>query len=96
MLCPAEKQRIRTNYMKRKVDKTTQSPICNMCHKKNQTISHIVGKCEKSEQKEYNVARIVHLELCAKYNLKKIEKWYEHDPKGVVENEEVKILSFQW
>ena len=27
-----------------------------------------------------------------KYNLKRSEKWYEHAPGGVVENEEVKIL----
>ena len=68
-----------------------------MCDKKNETISHIVTKCEKLAQKEYkrrhdNVARIVHWKLCGKYNLKRSEKWYEHAPEGVVENEEVKIL----
>ena len=51
----------------------------------------------KSWQKEYkrrhdNVARIVHWKLCGKYNLKRSEKWYEHAPEDVVENEEVKIL----
>ena len=30
--------------------------------------------------------------MCGKNNLIKSEKWYEHDPEGVVENEEVKIL----
>ena len=30
--------------------------------------------------------------MCGKYNLKRSEKWYEHAPEGVVENEEVKIL----
>ena len=39
-----------------------------------------------------NVARIVHWKLCGKYSLKGREKWYEHAPEGVVENEEVKIL----
>ena len=29
---------------------------------------------------------------CRKYNLKRSEKWYEHAPESVVENEEVKIL----
>ena len=56
-----------------------------------------MSKCEKLAQKEYkrrnnNVARIVHWKLCGKYNLKRSEKWYEHAPEGVVENEEVKIL----
>ena len=68
-----------------------------MCDKKSETISHIVSECEKLAQKEYkrrhdNVARIVRWKLCGKYNLKRSEKWYEHAPEGVVENEEVKIL----
>ena len=103
MLCAAQEQAnklcetIRTNYVKHKIDKTAQSPLCRMCHKKSETISHIVSECEKLAQKEYkrrhdNVARIVHWKLCGKYNLKRSEKWYEHAPEGVVENEEVKIL----
>ena len=68
-----------------------------MCDTKSEIISHIVSECEKLAQKEYkrrhdNVARIVHWKLCGKYNLKRSEKWYEHAPEGVVENEEVKIL----
>ena len=30
--------------------------------------------------------------MCDKYNLKRSEKWHEHDPECVVENEEVNIL----
>ena len=68
-----------------------------MRDKKSETISHIVSECKKLAQKESkrrhdNVARIVHEKLCGKYNLKRSEKWYEHAPEGVVENEEVKIL----
>ena len=83
--------------MKHNIDKTAHSPLCRMCDKKSETISHIVSECEQLAQKEYkrrhnNVARIVHWKLCGKYNLKRSEKWYEHAPEGVVENEEVKIL----
>ena len=97
MLCAAQEQAIRTNYVKHKIDKTTQSPLCTMCDKKKETISHFVSECETLAQKEYkrrhnNVARTVHWKLCGKYNLKRSEKWYEHVPEGVVENEEVKIL----
>ena len=68
-----------------------------MYNKKSETVSHIVSECEKLAQKEYkrrndNVVRIVHWKFCGKYNLKRSEKWYEHAPEGVVENEEVKIL----
>ena len=73
-----------------------QSPLCRMCAKKSE-VSQIVSECQKLTQKEYkirqdNVARIVLCKLCGKYNLKRSEKWYEHAPEGVVENEEVKIM----
>ena len=94
MLCAAQELAIRTNCVKHKVNKIAQSPLCRMCDKKSETISHI---CEKLAQKEYkrrhkNVARIVRWKLCGKYNVKRSEKWYEHAPEDVVENEEVKIL----
>ena len=68
-----------------------------MCDKKSETISHIVSECEKLVQKEDkrrhdNVARTVHWKLCGKYNLKRSEKWYEHAPESLVENDEVKTL----
>ena len=68
-----------------------------MCDKKSETICHIVSECEKLAQKEYNrrhdnVARIVHWKFCGKCNLKRSEKWYEHAPHSVVENEEITIL----
>ena len=62
MLCAAQEQAIRTNYVKHKIDKTTQSPLCRMTDN-TETTSHIVSECEKLAQKEYkrrhnNVARI--------------------------------------
>ena len=97
MLCTAQEQAIQANYVKHKTDKTAQSPLCRMRDNKIETISDIVSECEKLAQKEYkrrhdNVARIVHWKLCDKYNPKRSEKWYEHAPEGLVENEEVKIL----
>ena len=70
-----------------------------MYYKKNETMSHIINEGEKLTQKEYKrrhdyVVRIAHLKLCGKYKLKRSEKWYEHAPKGDVENKEVKILLY--
>ena len=71
VLCTAQEQAIRTNYVKHNIDKTAQSPLCRMCDKKSETITDIVKECEKLTQKEYkrrhdNVARIVHWKLCGK------------------------------
>ena len=96
MLCAAQEQAIRITYMKHKIDKRAQSPLCRMCNKKSETISHIVSEGEKLAKEEQNrrhdVARIVHWKLCRKCNLKRNEKRYGYAPKGVVENEKVKIL----
>ena len=53
MLCAAQEQAIQTNYVKHKIDKTAQSPLCRMYDKKSETISHIVSECEKLAQNEY-------------------------------------------
>ena len=60
-------------------------------------MQHLVSGCYKLAQKEYkirhdNVAKKVHWELCKKNKLDQTEKWYEHIPERVVENEEVKVL----
>ena len=60
-------------------------------------MQHLVCGCEKLAQKEYkrrhdNVAKKVHWDFCKKNGLEHAEKWYEHVPEGVVENEEVKVL----
>ena len=47
MLCAAQEEAIRTNYVKHKIDKTAQSPLCRKCDKKIETISHIVSESQK-------------------------------------------------
>ena len=60
-------------------------------------MQHLVCGCEKLAEKEYkrqhdNVAKKVHWDFCKKNELEHTERWYEHAPEGVVENEEVKVL----
>ena len=35
---------------------------------------------------------MIHWELCRKYQLEHHEKWYEHQPESVSENESTKLL----
>ena len=97
LICAAQEQALRTNYVKYNIDKTAESPLCRMCADKGESVGHIISECTKLAQKEYkrrhdNVARIVHWELCEKFSLDRAERWYEHQPEGVVENDEVKLL----
>ena len=97
LICSAQEQALRTNYIKFRIDKTIDSPLCRMCGNKNETVSHIVSECSMLAQREYkrrhdNVARYVHWRLCEKYKLDRTNKWYDHKPEGVVENVDYKIL----
>ena len=97
LLCAAQEQALRTNYVKYHIDKTAESPMCRMCGKRGESVQHIVSECEKIAQKEYkrrhdNVAKRIHWDLCRKNGLEHVEKWYEHLPEGVIENDNVKIL----
>ena len=41
LICSAQEQSIRTNYIKYNIDKTAESSYCRMCGTRNETISHI-------------------------------------------------------
>ncbi|CAB4022312.1 Hypothetical predicted protein [Paramuricea clavata] len=97
LLCAAQEQALRTNYVKFHIDRTVESPLCRLCGEKGEHITHLISECKKLAQKEYkrrhdNVARIVHWKLCGLFQLEKAEKWYEHQPNGVIESDNVKIL----
>ena len=60
-------------------------------------MDHIVSGCSKLAQKEYkrrhdNLGKIVHWKLARRCNIEAGDKWYEHEPESVFENEDYKIL----
>ena len=68
-----------------------------MCRKVDESIDHIVSGCSKLAQKEYkrrhdNLGKIVHWKLARKYHFEAGDKWYEHEPESVLENEDYRIL----
>ena len=68
-----------------------------MCRKVDESIDHIVSGCSKPAQKEYkrrhdNLGKIVHWKLGRKYIFEAGDKWCEHEPESVVDNEDCKIF----
>ena len=68
-----------------------------MCRDKSETVSHLVSGCSKLAQKEYkkrhdNVARAIHWDLSGKCTFDRNDKWYNHVPESVLENENYKLL----
>ena len=68
-----------------------------MCRKVDKSIDHIFGGCSKLAQKEYqrrhdNLGKKVHWKFTRKCNFEVGDKWYEHEPESVLDNEGYKIL----
>ena len=60
-------------------------------------MQYVIYECRKLAQREYKrghdtVAKLVRWKLCEKHNLVRKEKWYEHCPEGIVEDDDVKLL----
>ena len=93
----AQTQSLRTNVVKAKIDKSTSDATCRVCEQSEETVDHIVSGCSKFAQKEYKrrhhcLARALHWDICRVYDIQTTQKWYEHQPEGVVEKGNVKIL----
>jgi len=97
LIIAAQDQAIRTKFIKTMVDKSQNDPKCRICMQNNETINHIVSSCSKLAQKEYkrrhdNVARAIHWDLSGKCGFERNERWYDHVPESVLENDDYKIL----
>ena len=60
-------------------------------------MNHVISECKKLAQTDYkqrhdNLARIVHWKLCGENQIERANNWYEHEPKGVVETKDIKLL----
>ena len=91
----AQNQSIRTNLVKAKIDKSQGDSLCRMCRKVDESIDHIVSGCSKLAQKECkrrhdNLGKIIYWKLARKCNFVAGDKWYEHEPESVLENEDYK------
>ena len=97
LIVAAQNQSIRTNLVKARIDKSQGDSLFRVCGKLDEIIDRIGSGCSKLAQKEYkrrhdNLGKIVHWKLARKCNFEAGDKWYEHEPESVLENEDYKIL----
>ena len=93
----AQDQSLATRSYHASIIKDGTSPLCRMCNKYDETIDHIVSGCPELAKTEYihrhnKAAAYMHWKVCHNYNIQTSEKWYDHEPETVTENEDVKIL----
>ena len=97
LICAAQEQALNTNSIKKEIYGLGGSSKCRLCGEKEENVTHIVSACKMLAQKEYKrrhdkVCLNLHWILCKKYGLDVEEKWYQHKPEAVMQNEFVKIL----
>ena len=97
LIVAAQNQSIRTNLFKAKIAKSQGDSLFRVFRKVDESIDHIASGCSKLVQKEYkrrhnNLGKIVHWKLVRKCNFEAGDKWYEHEPESVLENEDYKML----
>ena len=97
LLIAAQDNAIRTNHIKARIDKTQQNSKCRLCGDRDETINHIISECSKLAQKEYKarhdwVGKVIHWEMCRKFQFNHTNKWYMHNPAPVLENDSHKLL----
>ena len=94
----AQEQSLRTRSIQYRIDKSETSPMCRLCNQREETVAHILSECQVLAQNQYKnwrhdkVAQIIHWYLCKLHDLDHNEKWYEHKPEVVQENNSVKLL----
>ena len=96
LISATQNQSIRTNLATAKIDKNQKDTLCRQCKKADKSID-VVSGCSKLAQKEYkrrhdNLGKIVHWKLARKCNFEAGDKWHEHEPESVLENEDYKFL----
>ena len=97
LILTAQEQGIRTNVIEAKIDNTQEQSKCRMCGEKDETVNHLISECSKMAQREYKrrhdwVGRRVHWDVCKKYGIVVNDKWCQHEPGSVIENDKCKIL----
>ena len=74
-----------------------QNSKCRLCGDRDEMINHIINECSKLAQKEYKarhnwVDKVIHWEMCRKFQFDHKNKWYIHNPAPVLENNMHKLL----
>ena len=91
LLCAAQEQAIRTNYVKHHINKISGRLLCKLCEKKGECVQYLASGCEKLAQKKHkrrhdNVAKKDDWNLYKNNDLEHMEKWCQHVPQGAVKN----------
>ena len=84
-------------YQHNILKKPDVDPKYRLCGCLDKTIDHLVSGCPELAKTEYihrhnKAAAHMHWKICKEFGIEVKERWYEHEPKTVTENDSVTIL----
>ena len=95
LLIAAQKNAIRTNDIKARIDETQQNSKYRLCGDRVEIINHIISECSKLAR-EYKlrhdwVGKGIHWVLSKKFKFYHRNKWYMHNPYLIIINKNERI-----
>ena len=97
LIIAAQDQSLSTRSYHHHIIKDGTDPLCRICGQFEETINHIVSGCPQLAKSEYinrhdKAGTYLHWKICRANNIKTTDKWYEHEPPTVTENNDITIL----
>jgi len=97
MVIAAQDQSLATRSFHHNIIKDGTDPKCRICNQYEETIDHIVSGCPTLARTEYvqrhdKAASYIHWKICKHFHLPAADKWYEHQPPTVTENDNITVL----
>jgi len=98
LIIAALDQRLAARFYHSNIIKHGTNPLCRMCGKFDESFDHVISGCPEQGNSEYiqrhdNAASHIHWKVYQNYSIMtSADKWYEHKPETVVENERATIL----
>ena len=97
MIIAAQGQSLPTKSYFARIVRDDTSTLYRICHKHEETVDHIISGCPELAKTDYlekhnKAAAYIHCKACQHYSIEVPQRWYEHKPETVTENEEVAIL----
>jgi hypothetical protein len=95
----AQEQALGTRWARKTRFGEDIDPMCRVCGKWMETVSHLASGCGELAKKQYvrrhdRMGVRVHWELCKKYGIGCTERWYEHVPNRVSTDKEGQVVIY--
>ena len=93
----AKDQAIKTKCYQRKILIDGTGPTCRIGGQFQETVDHSVAECPELAMSEciqrYNkAATYLHWNISSRFNISTKERWYEHEPQTVSEEDHITVL----